>query len=62
MRAIFSYLYVKHVLKKNFFINGNNHPTNDKTPVRDFIYIEDLVRIHYIIENLYEKKNFSKRL
>jgi len=43
--------------QKNFFlINGKAHSTYDKTPVRDFIYIEDLVKIHYLIGKLIKKK------
>ena len=48
--------------KKTFFINGNNHLTYDKTPVRDFIYIEDLVKIHYSIGKLIQKKKFFKMI
>ncbi len=48
--------------KKFFLINGNNHLTNDKTPVRDFIYIEDLVKIHYFIGKLMQKKKVFKKI
>ena len=49
-------------MKKRLFFNGNNHLTYDKTPVRDFIYIEDLVKIHYSIGKLIQKKNFFKMI
>jgi len=31
--------------KKIFYINGGNHDTKDGTPVRDFIHIDDIVKI-----------------
>ena len=49
------YHYVELVFEKSFLIN-KAHPTYDKTPVRDFIYIEDLVKIHYLIGKLIKKK------
>lgn len=31
--------------RKIFYINGSNHSTKDGTPVRDFIHIDDIVKI-----------------
>ena len=41
---------------KVFKIFGDNHNTQDGTPVRDFIHVDDLAEIHYK-SLLYLKKN-----
>lgn len=48
--------------KKIFYINGNDHKTIDKTPIRDFIYIEDLVKIHILLGKLMIKRKKFKQI
>lgn len=41
---------------KNFYIYGNDYPTKDGTPIRDFIHITDLSKLHLLSMNyLFEK-------
>ena len=40
-------LYKSVIKKKNFKIFGNNHKTKDGSPVRDFIHVDDLAKIHF---------------
>ncbi len=52
-------LYKSIIKKKNFKIFGSSHKTKDGSPVRDFIHVDDLAKIHfeafkYLIKN---KKN-----
>lgn len=44
--------------KKIFKIFGENHPTKDGTPVRDFIHVDDIAKIHY--KALLYLKKFKK--
>ena len=44
--------------RKEILVFGNDYPTPDGTPVRDYIYIQDLARAHVIAyERLLNKKN-----
>ncbi len=44
--------------RKEILVFGNDYPTPDGTPVRDYIYIQDLARAHVIAyERLKNKKN-----
>ena len=33
--------------KKKIIINGNDYPTKDGTPVRDYMHVSDLALAHY---------------
>lgn len=46
---------------KNFKIYGNDHKTEDGTPVRDFIHVDDLAYIHYQALK-YLKKNKKNQI
>ncbi len=47
--------------RKEFLIFGNDYPTPDGTPIRDYIHIEDLAKAHVIaLERLFNKQNQSK--
>ena len=39
------------IKSRKFVINGNNYKTKDGTPVRDFIHVEDLAKIHLLAAN-----------
>jgi len=39
--------YLSESNREEFFINGENHATDDGTCVRDYIHVEDLVRAHF---------------
>ena len=44
--------------RKEILVYGNDYPTPDGSPVRDYIYIQDLARAHVIaLERLEKKKN-----
>ncbi len=43
-----------------FKIFGNNHKTLDKTPVRDFIHVDDLANIHYLCLKYLQKKRVNQ--
>ncbi len=43
-----------------FKIFGNNHKTFDKTPVRDFIHVDDLANIHYLCLKYLQKKKINQ--
>ena len=42
--------------KKNFIINGDNYNTPDGTPIRDYIHVNDLAKIHLLSADLILKK------
>ena len=48
------------IRNKKFIINGNNYKTKDGTPIRDYIHVEDLAKIHLITANLIQKKKIFK--
>jgi UDP-glucose 4-epimerase len=54
-------LYKSILRKKVFKIFGDNHNTQDGTPVRDFIHVDDLAEIHYK-SLLYLKKNKKNQI
>ncbi len=45
---------------KKFFINGNNYDTFDGTPVRDYIDVVDLAKIHLLSAKIVLKKKTFK--
>ncbi len=49
--------------RKEILVFGNDYPTPDGTPVRDYIYIQDLARAHVIayerLKNNQNKKNYE---
>lgn len=47
-RSLFSNLCKSFLDDKKFYVFGKNFKTKDGTAVRDFIYIGDLVEIHYL--------------
>ena len=51
-------LYKSIVTGKEFKIYGKNHKTQDGTPVRDFIHVDDLADIHY--KSLIYLKKYKK--
>ena len=56
-----SNLYKSIFQNKVFKIFGKNHNTEDGTPVRDFIHVDDLAEIHYK-SLLYLKKNKKNQI
>ena len=44
------------IRNKKFIINGNNYKTKDGTPIRDYVHVEDLAKIHLLTANLIQKK------
>ena len=48
------------VKNRKFTINGNNYKTKDGTPIRDYIHVEDLAKIHLLTANLIQKKKMFK--
>ena len=48
------------VKNKKFTINGNNYKTKDGTPIRDYIHVEDLAKIHLLTASLIQKKKMFK--
>ncbi len=45
-------------IQKELKIYGNDWPTHDGTPIRDYIHVMDLAEVHIkVLENLYSKKN-----
>lgn len=46
-KNLFNILYEKFQTNKKFFIFGKNLKTKDGTPVRDFVYVDDLVEVIY---------------
>ena len=42
--------------KKEFIINGNDYKTKDGTPIRDYIHVQDLAKIHLLSAGLILKK------
>ena len=56
-----SNLYKSIFQNKVFKIFGKNHNTEDGTPVRDFIHVDDLAEIHYK-SLLYLKKNNKNQI
>tara|TARA_X000000950_G_scaffold130820_1_gene163265 strand:- start:2901 stop:3881 length:981 start_codon:yes stop_codon:yes gene_type:complete len=53
-------LCASSIKKKEFIINGNNYKTKDGTPIRDYIHVEDLAKIHLLAANLIVKKKIFK--
>ena len=53
-------LCISSIKKKKFIINGNNYNTKDGTPIRDYIHIEDLAKIHLLAADLILKKKIFK--
>ena len=53
-------LCTSSIKNRKFIINGNNYKTKDGTPVRDFIHVEDLAKIHLLAANLIIKKKIFK--
>ena len=50
-------------LQKEFTINGNNWPTEDGTPIRDYIHVMDLADAHaQIFEHLLQKESLCVSL
>jgi UDP-glucose 4-epimerase len=49
-------LCVSSLKKKEFIINGNNYGTKDGTPIRDYIHVQDLAKIHLLSADLVLKK------
>ena len=48
------------IKKKKFIINGDNYKTPDGTPIRDYIHVEDLAKIHLLCADLiFKKKIFA---
>ena len=47
-RSLFSNLCKSYLNDKIFYVFGKNFNTKDGTAVRDFIYISDLIEIHYL--------------
>ena len=45
-------LCLSSIKKKIFIINGQNYNTKDGSPIRDYIHVEDLARIHLLIAKL----------
>ena len=45
------------IKKKKFIINGDNYKTPDGTPIRDYIHVEDLAKIHLLSADIFKKKN-----
>ncbi len=45
---------------KIFYIFGNDYPTKDGTPIRDFIHISDLSKLHLLSMDYLLKKNKSQ--
>ncbi len=48
------------IRNKKFIINGNNYKTKDGTPIRDYVHVEDLAKIHLLTANLIQKKKIFK--
>ena len=57
---LFLNIFKKFEKNKTFYIHGNDYETIDGTPVRDFIHVEDLSKIHYFFTKNIKKKNYSK--
>ena len=57
---LFLNIFKKFEKKKTFYIYGNDYKTIDGTPVRDFIHVEDLSKIHYFFSKNMNKKKYSK--
>ena len=55
-------LCTSSIKNRKFVINGNNYKTKDGTPIRDFIHVEDLAKIHLLAANFIIKKKFLKFL
>ena len=53
-------LCTSSIKNKKFVINGNNYKTKDGTPIRDYIHVEDLAKIHLLAANLIIKKKIFK--
>ena len=48
--------------QKIFIINGNNYKTPDGTTIRDYIHVEDLAAIHFLIAKLLKGNKIFKTL
>ena len=53
-------LCTSSIKNRKFVINGNNYKTKDGTPIRDFIHVEDLAKIHLLAANFIIKKKIFK--
>ena len=61
IRMIIVYFYnlcISYLNNKIFNIFGNNLKTVDGTPIRDFIYVSDLAKIHYFFSKQINKNNY----
>ncbi len=53
-------LCTSSIKNRKFVINGNNYKTKDGTPIRDYIHVEDLAKIHLLAANFIIKKKIFK--
>ena len=58
-KSLFNNLCKAFVHKKKFFIFGNNFNTSDGTPVRDYVHIKDLSKIHYKFAKIISYKKIN---
>ena len=56
--SLFYNLCISYLNNKIFNIFGNNLKTVDGTPIRDFIYVSDLAKIHYFFSKQINKNNY----
>ena len=57
--SLFNNLCKAFVHKKKFFIFGKNFNTSDGTPVRDYLHIKDLSKIHYKFAKIIRYKKIN---
>ncbi len=58
-KSLFNNLCKAFVYKKKFYIFGKNFNTLDGTPVRDYIHIIDLSKIHYKLAKIIRNKKIN---
>tara|TARA_A100001011_G_C14302297_1_gene841393 strand:+ start:2145 stop:3110 length:966 start_codon:yes stop_codon:yes gene_type:complete len=58
-KSLISNLCKSVVYNEKFSIYGKTYKTKDGTAIRDYIYISDLAKIHYIFSSRLTKKNYS---
>jgi len=57
-KSLISNLCRSFIFNKNFYVNGKSYKTKDGTPIRDYIHVSDLAKIHFYLSVKILKKEY----